>query len=98
MKLGLRLKLFRVAAGLKQAELASRLGVTKNYIYMVESGRRKPSREYVENFSEVVDIPLSVIYLEPSNTKDAETRKLLEKVITLLSEYAAATNVERGPA
>ena len=95
MELGHRLKLFRVAAGLKQTELAERLGVKTNYVYMVESGRREPSLEYLTNFSKVVDIPMSVIFLEPSKAKDAKTRKLLEKVVTLLSEYADATGVKK---
>lgn len=95
MDLGHRLKLFRVAAGLKQSELAEKLGVTKNYVYMVESGRREPSREFVANLSKAVDIPLSVIYLEPSKTKDTKVRKLLQKVITLLGEYAEATGVTK---
>jgi transcriptional regulator with XRE-family HTH domain len=82
-----------VAAGLKQAELASRLGVSTNYVYMVESGRREPSRDYVNRFSKTVDIPLSVIYLQPAKAKDAKTRKLLEKVLALLAQYAEATGV-----
>jgi transcriptional regulator with XRE-family HTH domain len=96
--LGHRLKLFRVAASLKQPELAKRLGVSANYVYMVESGRREPSREYVQNFSKEVDIPLSVIYLEPSTARNAKSRKLLEKVLALLAEYAQATGVKKGQA
>lgn len=95
MELGHRLKLFRVAAGLKQTELASLLEVNANYVYMIESGRREPSREYLTKFSNAVDIPMSVIFLEPSNTKDANTRKLLEKVITLLAEYSDVAGVKK---
>ncbi len=62
MELGHRLKLFRVATGLKQTELAERLAVTKNYVYMVESGRREPSQNYLKKFAECVNIPLSVIF------------------------------------
>ena len=93
VKLGHRLKLFRVAAGLKQSEIALGLGVSKNYVYMVESGRREASRDYIESFSKLVHIPMSVIYLEPKKTADKKTRKLLEKLITLLTEYSVETGV-----
>ncbi|MGE4542705.1 MAG: helix-turn-helix domain-containing protein [Pedobacter sp.] len=34
---------FRKSAGLTQAQLAERLGVSQNYVYMLEKGVKKPS-------------------------------------------------------
>jgi putative transcriptional regulator len=96
VELGHRLKLFRVATDLKQAELAERLGVSKNYVYMVESGRREPSLEYLKAFSKEVDVPLSLLFLEPVKRKDAKGRKLIEKVVTLLAEYAKVVGVSES--
>jgi transcriptional regulator with XRE-family HTH domain len=96
VELGHRLKLFRVAASLKQPELAERLGVSKNYVYMVESGRREPSLEYLKAFSKEVDVPLSLLFLEPVKRKDAKGRKVIEKVITLLAEYAKVVGVSES--
>lgn len=93
--LGHRLKLFRIAADLKQADLADRLGVSKNYVYMVESGRRDPSFEYLKQFSDTVDVPLSLLFLEPANRKDPKSRKLNQKVIALLAEYADVVGVKK---
>lgn len=94
MELGHRLKLFRVAAELKQVEVADELGVTKNYVYMVESGRRSPSQEYLRNFAKLVDVPMSVIFLEPARVADEKTRKLTQKLLTLMAEYAKAVKVK----
>lgn len=96
MELGLRLKLFRVAAELTQAEVATQLEVSKNYVYMVESGRREPSREYLINFSKAVNVPMSVIFLEPAKANNAKTRKVMEKLLTLMAEYSKATGVAKG--
>lgn len=95
MELGHRLKLFRVAAGVKQGELAKRLRVSQNYVYMVESGRREPSREYLMKFAKAVNIPLSVIFLESTSPKDENSRKLMEKILALMAEYAEVTGVKK---
>lgn len=50
-----RIKAIREDADLTQKEFADRLGVTMNYVYMMESGRREPSvataREICRQFS-----------------------------------------------
>jgi transcriptional regulator with XRE-family HTH domain len=94
VELGHRLKLFRVASGLTQAETAKRLSVSQNYVYMIESGRREPSLEYVRKFSNAVSIPMAVIFLEPAKRNDAKTRKLVERLLALMAEYAKATVVK----
>ena len=93
VKLGSRLKLLRNAAGLTQAHVAERLNVTKNYVYMVESGRREPSRKYLSAFAKLIDVPLSVIYLQPPPRSDAKTKRLFGKLTSLLAEYANAVGV-----
>jgi transcriptional regulator with XRE-family HTH domain len=39
MDTGLRLKLFRVSAGLKQRDIASALGVTPDFVSMIDRGK-----------------------------------------------------------
>lgn len=50
-----RIKAIRKDAGLTLAEFGERLGVSMNYVYMMESGRREPSaataREICRQFS-----------------------------------------------
>jgi len=61
---------------------------------MVESGRREPSLDYLKGFAKEVDVPLSLLFLEPAKRKDAKGRKLLEKVVTLLAEYAKVVGIK----
>lgn len=95
MDIGHRLKLFRVAAGLKQGVLAEKLDVSNNHVYMVESGRREPSLDYVTRFSKTVNIPLSVIFMEQANPKDAKARKLTENIMALMAEFAESVGVKK---
>lgn len=94
MDLGHRLKLFRVSAGIKQGELGKRLKVSANHIYMIESGRREPSLDYLKQFSKVVNVPMSVIFLEPADGKDAQSRALTERFMALMAEFAEVTGVK----
>jgi transcriptional regulator with XRE-family HTH domain len=45
---------FREKVGLTQEELAQKLGVTKNYLYMIESGKRNMSKLLQEKFDAIV--------------------------------------------
>jgi transcriptional regulator with XRE-family HTH domain len=87
------LKLLRVAAGLTQAQIAKALVVSKNYVYLVESGRRQPSLKYLKAFADKINVPLSVIHLEPPPKSNRKTKKLFGQVALLLAEYANAVGV-----
>jgi hypothetical protein len=60
---------------------------------MVESGRREASLEYIRKFSKAVNVPMAVIFLEPAGRNDAKTRKLMERLLALMAEYAKTTGV-----
>ena len=91
MELGHRLKLFRVAANIKQKDLAQHLDVSANYVYMVEKGQREPSLDYLKRFAKLVKVPLAALFLEPA--KDPKTRKLTDRIMSLMAEYANVTGV-----
>lgn len=54
-ELGLILRKRREALGVNQAELARRVGVTEQYLGMLEVGRRSPSLELLERLAVVFD-------------------------------------------
>lgn len=93
--ISLRLKLFRVAAGLKQKDLAKKLDVTLNFISMIERGKREPTLKYLQSFARVVNIPLSVLLWEPVNDspKKDDTVDLYERIAGLMAQYAATMGV-----
>ena len=98
MDLALRLKLFRVAADLKQQEVADALKVTTNYISMIERGRRQPTLKYLKAFSRLVDVPLAVLLWEPpeKGSKKSGNEDLYARLSALMAQYANSIGVRKG--
>jgi len=61
------LRLIRVFHDLKQNELASRFGISKSYLSEIESGKKEPSIELIEKYSEEFGIPASSIIFFSEN-------------------------------
>jgi transcriptional regulator with XRE-family HTH domain len=61
-KLGKRLKLIRVAAGIKQKVLASNLNIPAPLLSMYENGSREPSLSFLDSFATFFGLPLSQIF------------------------------------
>lgn len=55
------LRLIRVFHDVKQNELADRLGISKSYLSEIEGGKKQPSIELVERYSDEFRIPSSSI-------------------------------------
>lgn len=53
MRLQDRLLRLREGLGLTQTEMAERLDVSKNYIYLIESGKNTPGKKFVLKFEQV---------------------------------------------
>ena len=51
---GLELKIARIRAGLRQYELAARVGITQTKLSEIECGRVQPSRELLQRILEVL--------------------------------------------
>ena len=51
---GLRLKILRLKAGIRQYEVAARLGIHPSKLSEIESGRRTPSKELLERLMQIV--------------------------------------------
>lgn len=88
MKLGTAIKLIRTSSGLKQKEIAERLGVTSNYISLVESGNREPSVSLLKRLARVLGVPVGLFFLWEEDDL-AASRKNVEKVRQLLAQLEA---------
>lgn len=97
MDIGLRLKLFRVAGALKQRDVAERLQVTVNFVSMVERGKRDPTLKYLESFSGIVGIPVSVLLWEPAASEERAPAEqdLHSRIAGLMAQYAASLGIGR---
>ena len=90
------LRLIRVFHDLKQQELANRLGLSKSYVSELESGKKVPSMEVIEKYSEEFRIPASSILFfsesleNPSKAKRAKTA-IAGKVLQFLQLVEAKT-------
>lgn len=86
------LRLIRVFHDVKQAELATRIGVSKSYLSEIESGKKTPTLDVIDKYAREFTIPSSSILFfserlsDDRSQKDAEKRKYIaDKIIQFLS-------------
>src|SRR4051812_31337987 len=94
----MRLRLFRVAAGLNQRQLATKLGVTSNFISMIERGHREPTFRFLRSFAKTVRVPISVLLWEPEDSggRSREEHDVNIRIASLFEEYARLSGAKRG--
>ena len=69
--IGPAIKAARQALGLTLAELGSALGVTRQYVYAWEAGRRNPSRKYLRALAEVLGLQVTDLLPQPNHNRPA---------------------------
>ena len=57
------LNTIRVFHEINQKELAEKLKISRSYISEIESGKKKPSLDLIQQYSKVFDVPVSNIFL-----------------------------------
>lgn len=93
------LRLLRVYHHIKQVDLAKRLNISNSYLSEIESGKKSPTIDLVEKYSEVFSIPVSSIMLfsEKLNTNNRHGYNLrfsaAEKILRLLEWIEDSSNV-----
>ena len=89
MKIGQTLKLLRIAAKMNQALLANTLGITTNYLSLVENDHREPSLSFLKKYAEALDVPLGyLLWVALDDQPVDEATALREKMDELLSVLA----------
>jgi transcriptional regulator with XRE-family HTH domain len=63
MSVGKAVKFARVAAGIKQKDLAVRLDVSPSYLSLVENDKREPSISFLRNLADEMSIPLGLLFV-----------------------------------
>ena len=87
MSVGRAVKFARVAAGIKQKDLAERLDVSPNYLSLVENEKREPSITFLRNFASEIGVPLGMLFLSVDNGLNEvspEERALLLRIQDLI--------------
>jgi transcriptional regulator with XRE-family HTH domain len=93
MNLGQTAKLMRTASGLGQKEIAEQLGVTVNYMSLVENGKREPSLPFLRRLARVLHVPVGLFFLWENHGPRSSQRgfsQLLETVTKLEAMYLVA--------
>jgi transcriptional regulator with XRE-family HTH domain len=82
--LGNAIKLIRTAKGVKQLTLASQLGVSANYISLVEKDKREPSIGFLRKLSHALEVPVGLFFLWQDISDDQAGDHNMEELRTLL--------------
>ena len=85
---GTKLRERRLAAGLRQAEVAAKAGISASYLNLIEHNRRKATREVVERLADALQIDRSALV----EGKDAA---LVEDLRTAAARGGAQAELER---
>jgi transcriptional regulator with XRE-family HTH domain len=88
MKLGMALKVIRTASGIKQKDIAAKLGVTPNYISLLEGGRREPSISFLKKLAKILKVPIGLLLLW-DEAEGKNFTKEFKEVRNLLTELEA---------
>lgn len=68
--LGEALRLIRVYHDLKQKEVAERLDISTSYLSEIEKGRKTPSLELIQRYSDEFGLPVSSIMFFAESVED----------------------------
>lgn len=91
MDIGNILKLVRTRKNLTQQEMAERLGISQNYLSLIESNKKTPGNDILSEFAKTLKISKDALIFaaakvpEELNNDDAkEFQKLQNNILSLL--------------
>lgn len=86
-EIGRKVRVFRQLAGLRQKELASRVGVSDNYVSLVENLRREPSLKFIGKVADELDLPIAAFFWNDLSTDTFKDEKLKATAATINDLY-----------
>ena len=85
--IGKTIKFLRMAKGLTQSDVSQKLGVTANYISLVENSKREPSLSFLKEMANVLDVPVGLFFLDSDMSRkdiSQQERALLMRIRDLM--------------
>jgi len=79
VNVGKGIRFVRVASGLRQGDVAQRLGITQNYLSLIENNKAEPSMSLLRKVSEVFCVPIAFLVWEDAMPPKGETPEVTEK-------------------
>jgi len=87
------LRLIRVFHDMSQAEAATKLGIAKSYLSEVEAGKKTPTLNVLESYSQTFNIPLSSILFFSEHIEEGvrgeRVRLIVSKKVLALLDFIA---------
>lgn len=83
MKIGSLIKKIRMMKGLTQAQLAEKVGITQNYMSLIETDTKTPSNEKIKAFAKHLNISEEAIQFlstEPPDELELDDKKKYVKL------------------
>lgn len=91
MRIGHILKLMRTNIAITQKEMADRLGISQNYLSLIEGSKKDPSNDKVADFAKLLNISKEALLFASSdvpgelNSKDKrDFQRLQQNIVSLL--------------
>ena len=91
MKIGKILKILRTSKGFTQNQMSKVLGISQNYLSLIEQDKKAPSAEAIANFASSLSVSKDALLLISSevpvelNGKDKEDfQRLQQNILSLL--------------
>lgn len=82
---GDNIRKLRRERGWTQAFVAESVGVTAPFLTMIESGQRGMSIDFLENISELFDVPPATLFLQNKENNKSDRSAYLENLKTRLT-------------
>ena len=82
--LGPTIKWFRERRGYNQGQFAELIDLAPNDVRQIEAGRREPSTPVLRKMCDVLNVPVSFIYLLADKTNDPVLRRCQRLVLKYL--------------
>ena len=86
------LAVIRVLAGLSQAELSRRSGISQGYLSGIESGDKVPSPEMLGKLADTLGVPLASLLTNPTPEQMGEAMERLNKRVPLTKALKPASS------
>lgn len=94
MTLGNAIKVVRTASGIRQRALAKKIGITANYLSLVEGDKREPSISFLNRLAKSLGVPVGIFFLwqeiDSKPRSEMEINKIRDLLIRLEAMYVSA--------
>lgn len=101
MKIGQTIKILRIGLQIKQRDFADKLGVSSNYISLLENNKKEPSLALLRKLAKTLGVPIGFLFINedpvPRIGKEAaDIYGQLKKLIFQVQKNSSMKNSEKA--